>query len=52
LLERHDRLDIVDKSAAGPRSDWFHLISGSEFLDPKHAALESTRKILEELNVM
>ena len=52
LLERHDRLDIVDKSAAGPKSDWFHLISGADFLDPDHATLQSTREILEELNVM
>ena len=51
LLERHNRLDIVDKPASGPKSDWFHLISGSEFLHPKQATLESTKTILEELNV-
>lgn len=51
LLEKHERLEIVDKAASGPRSDWFHLVSGSEFLDPKRATLESTRRILKELNV-
>ena len=45
LLEKYERLDIVDKPASGPRSDWFHLISGSEFLDPEHATLDSTKKI-------
>ena len=51
LLEEHERLDIVDKPASGPKSDWFHLVLGSEFLHPKGATMESTRKILKELNV-
>ena len=51
LLEKHGRLDIVDKPASGPKSDWFHLVSGSEFLHPKHETSESTKRILEELNV-
>ena len=51
FLEKHERLEIVDKPASGPKSDWFHLVSGSEFLDPKRAASDNTKRILKELNV-
>ena len=52
LLERHGRLEVRDNpSAAGPRSEWFHLVAGSELLNPESAALASTRQILAELNV-
>ena len=51
MLEKHNRLDIVDKPASGPKSDWFHLTSGFDFLHPQEATLESTKKILRELNV-
>ena len=52
LLERHDRLE-VNKTlpASGPKSEWFHLVSGEEFLNPGQASQASTRRILEELNV-
>ena len=52
LLERHDRLE-VNKTlpASGPKSEWFHLVAGEEFLNPGQASQESTRRILEELNV-
>lgn len=52
LLERHGRLEVRDNpSASGPRSEWFHLIAGAEFLNPGPAAQGSTREILEELKV-
>ena len=52
LLERHERLE-VNKTlpASGPKSEWFHLVAGEEFLNPGQASKESTRRILEELNV-
>ena len=51
LLERHDRLEVRDNpSAAGPRSEWFHLKAGAEFLNPGSATQGSTKEILEELN--
>ena len=52
LLERHKRLE-VDKTppASGPKSEWFHLVAGEEFLNPGQASQASTRRILEELNV-
>ena len=52
LLERHERLE-VNKTlpASGPKSEWFHLVAGEEFLNPGQASQESTRRILEELNV-
>ena len=51
LLTRHGRLEAPDNEAAGPKSEWLHLVAGSEFLDPKGAVQDSTRKILAELNV-
>ena len=53
LLEAHGRLETPDNpSASGPRSEWFHLVAGAEFLDPSAAAVQdSTLKILEELHV-
>ena len=52
LLKRHGRLDVDDKAdAAGPRSKWYHLIAGAEFLDPTSDVQDSTRAILTELNV-
>ena len=51
LLTRHGRLEAPDNEAAGPRSEWFHLVAGSEFLDPQGPVQDSTRKILAELNV-
>ena len=51
LLEKHERLEVdASPPASGPKSEWFHLVSGPEFLDPKHATRDSTRLILEELN--
>ena len=52
LLIRHDRLEVHENDAAGPRSEWYHLVKGSEFLDPASAILDTTRKILSELNVV
>lgn len=53
LLKRHDRLEVDDKAdAAGPRSKWYHLIAGAEFLDPTSAVQDSTRAILRELKVL
>ena len=52
LLERHDRLKMdTTPSASGPKSEWFHLVAGEEFLNPGPESQESTRHILEELNV-
>ena len=51
LLFRHRRLEVPDNEAAGPRSEWFHLVAGAEFLDPASDVQDSTRKILSELNV-
>ena len=50
LLEKHGRLE-VDSSppASGPNSEWFHLVHGSEFLNPDDANQDSTRLILREL---
>ena len=51
LLERHGRLEVRDNpSASGPRSEWFHLVAGAEFLNPKSTDQASTREILAELN--
>ena len=51
LLERHGRLEVSTTSmASGPKSEWFHLVAGQEFLNPGPSSLESTRLILEELN--
>ena len=51
LLEKHGRLEVDDSPAAsGPKSEWFHLVAGPEFLDPGHATRDTTRLILEELN--
>ena len=52
LLEKYDRLELTGNTAAGPRSDWFHLVAGAEFLYPESATLESTRAVLEELNAV
>ena len=52
LLERHRRLDMnTGTPASGPRSEWFHLVAGEEFLNPGPECQLSTRLILEELNV-
>ena len=52
LLEDHGRLEVQDNAAAaGPRSQWFHLVAGAEFLNPQSAELDSTRTILAALNV-
>lgn len=52
LLERHGRLELPDyPNAAGPKSEWFHLVAGAEFLDPGAKPLDSTRSILKELQV-
>ena len=52
LLEDHGRLEVQDNAAAaGPRSQWFHLVAGAEFLNPQSAKLDSTGTILAELNV-
>ena len=52
LLERYGRLERPDgSSASGPKSEWYHLVAGEEFLNPVEAAQESTKKILKELNV-
>ena len=52
LLKRHGRLEVDDKAdAAGPRSEWYHLKAGAEFLDPTSDVQDSTRAILRELNV-
>ena len=52
LLEKYDRLDVnTTLPASGPKSEWFHLVAGEEFLNPGPASQKSTRRILEELNV-
>ena len=51
LLFRHGRLEVLGNEAAGPKSEWFHLVAGAEFLDPAAAVQDSTRKILSELSV-
>ena len=52
LLERHERLETTTSPpASGPKSEWFHLVAGREFLNPEPASQPSTRRILEELNV-
>ena len=51
LLEKHGRLEVDESPAAsGPKSKWFHLVAGPEFLDPEQATRDTTRLILEELN--
>ena len=52
LLFRHRRLEVPDYEAAGPKSEWFHLVAGAEFLDPASDVQDSTREILSELNVV
>lgn len=51
LLQSHGRLEVHRNDAAGPRSEWYHLVAGAEFLDPASADLDSTRQILAALNV-
>ena len=52
LLERYNRLKVdTTPPASGPKSEWFHLVAGEEFLNPGPTSQESTRHILEELNV-
>ena len=52
LLERHGRLEVKrTRSASGPISEWFHLVAGEEFLNPRQSSQASTRRMLEELNV-
>ena len=52
LLERHDRLEVATSTpASGPKSEWFHLVAGAEFLNPTPASQPSTRRILDELCV-
>ena len=50
LLLEHDRLEVHQNNAAGPLSEWYHLVAGAEFLDPASAVQDSTRKILAALN--
>ena len=51
LLERHKRLKSdATRHASGPR-EWLHLVAAEEFLKPGEAQQETTRLILEELNV-
>ena len=51
LLEKHGRLEVDESPpASGPKSEWFHLVAGWKFLDPKHATRGNTRLIIEELN--
>ena len=51
LLESHGRLEVnATLPASGPRSEWFHLVAGEEFLNPGPESQESTHRILEELN--
>ena len=52
ILQRHGRLETPDRlSAAGSKSDWFHLVAGVEFLNPASALRDSTKVILNELGV-
>ena len=52
LLEHHERLEVQDNAkAAGPKSQWFHLVAGGEFLNPQSPKLDSTKAILGVLNV-
>ena len=52
LLEKHGRLEVsTTLPASGPKSEWFHLVAGEEFLNPGPSSQPSTRRILEELNV-
>ena len=52
LLEKHNRIEVDNTlPASGPKSEWLHLVAGGEFLNPGQASQESTRHILEELNV-
>ncbi len=43
--------DVDVKSAPGPKTEWLRLVAAAEFLNPESANQDSTRKILEELNV-
>ena len=50
ILRRHKRIEIPEHlDASGPRSEWFHLVAGAEFLDAEAAVQDSTKAILEEL---
>ena len=57
LLERHGRLEDItlagfDVRRIPPRkTGWLRLVAAAEFLSPESANQDSTRKILEELNV-
>ena len=52
LLDKHGRLEVSDTlSASGPKSMWFHLVAGHEFLNARGSVQDSTRRILDELNV-
>ena len=52
LLEKYNRIEVGNTPpASGPKSEWLHLVAGGEFLNPEQASQESTRRILEELNV-
>ena len=52
LLEKYNRLDVSTRApASGPKSVWFHLVAGEELLNPVPESRNSTRLILEELNV-
>ena len=52
VLEAHGRLEIrEDPDASGPKSMWFHLVAGAEFLNRGEARQGSTREILEAINV-
>ncbi len=52
LLEKYNRPEVTTSPpASGPKSEWFHLVAGPEFLDPEHAKRNTTWLILQELNV-
>ena len=52
LLRKHRRLEAkTGAPASGPRSEWFHLVAGGDFLNPGEATEDSTRLIMKELNV-
>ena len=52
LLEKHGRLEVATSERAREKAfTRFHLVAGAEFLNPSCAIRDSTRRILEELNV-
>ena len=52
LLEHHKRLAVeANANAAGPKSHWFHLVAGWEFMNPQSPKRDSTKAILGVLKV-